>query len=39
MKANAKPKKVKEKASPLFDVDWLRVVVGESNPTFSLCRS
>jgi SNF2 family DNA or RNA helicase len=31
MKANAKPKKAKEKASPLFDVNWLRVVVGEHN--------
>jgi len=29
VKASAKPRKVKEKASPLFDVNWLRVVVGE----------
>jgi len=36
VKANAKPKKVKEKASPLFDVNWLRVVVGEHNSP-SLC--
>ncbi|KIM23238.1 hypothetical protein M408DRAFT_332443 [Serendipita vermifera MAFF 305830] len=30
LKANAKPKKVKEKAAPLFEVQWLRVVVDEA---------
>jgi hypothetical protein len=33
IKANARPRKIKEKASPLFDVNWLRVVVGETKLT------
>lgn len=33
LKANAKPKKAKEKASPLFEVNWLRVVVGRNTTT------